>query len=314
MRQTLHTLENTDCAPLALTIGNFDGVHIGHQAMIDCLVKNAQIHHLRPAAMTFSPHAKVLFGHCDNYLISSDEEKSQVLCQHGIEQLYQIPFNHAFSRLSAETFLNKLRQLPVKYLLVGEDFRFGYQGKGNWDYLVKYGKQHGIIIEQMPTVNFHSERVSSSRIRDHIRHASSHDDFLHIAELLGRPLSYSGLVKRGKQLGKTIGFPTANIYIPKTRLLPTGVFVVSVNVQNKNYWGMCNIGTNPTIDDDIPRRIEVHLLSFDGDLYDKKICVQPLVKLREEQRFNGVAELINQLEKDKQNSLAIIEKIKSHTE
>ncbi len=317
MKQTLHTLENIDDTPLALTIGNFDGVHIGHQAMMDCLVKNAEKHGLRPAAMTFSPHAKALFSSCENHLISSDEEKARVLFEHGIEQLYQIPFNQDFANLSPETFLDKLRQLPVKHLLVGEDFRFGHKGKGNWDYLLEYGKKHNIIVEQMPTIKFHGERVSSSRIRKHIFNAKTQQDFEHIGELLGRPLAYEGTVISGKKLGRTINFPTANIHLPQTRLLPAGVFVVTVQIETNTddrncslpLFGMCNIGTNPTVDGNIPRRMEVHLFDFDNNLYDKKIRIQPLEKLRDEKRFNGVEELVAQLQQDKKNSLSVIGEI-----
>lgn len=319
--QTLHTLINTDNKPLALTIGNFDGVHIGHQAMLDRLVKNAQIHQLQPAAMTFSPHAKALFDSCDNYLISSTEEKANILQQHHIQRLFQIPFNRQFAQISANDFLDKLqRQLQIKYLLVGADFRFGHQGKGDWHYLEQYCRQAGIITEQMPTVDFHGERVSSSRIRQQIRCATSPTEFQHIGELLGRPLRYRGMVTKGKQLGRTIDFPTANVQLPLTRLLPSGVFVVAAHIHTNEHatesykrvlYGMCNIGTNPTVETQGIRKIEVHLFDFNANLYGKILTIEPLAKIRDEQSFSSLTHLVSQLHQDKKDSLAIIQQINS---
>lgn len=300
--QILHSQQNPDNAPLALTIGNFDGVHLGHQAILKTLVKTAQQQQYRSAVMTFSPHAKIFFGHTIDFLISSDEEKAEAINHYDIHTLYQIPFDLQFSEIAANDFAHHLiHQLNVKYLLVGDDFRFGYQGRGNFELLAHICQQHDVQLQHTPTIRYAGERISSSRIRDAIKDCN----FDLVAALLGRRLSYSGKVISGKQLGRTLSYPTANIRLPEVRLLPDGVFAVRVTVpgQQSIYHGMCNIGHKPTVDNQEIRQIETHLFDFSGDLYGKTLTLEPVAKIRDEKKFDGVEALLAQLHQDKKDSL-----------
>lgn len=303
--QIVHSQHNTDNVPLALTIGNFDGVHLGHQAIVKTLVETAAAQGYRPAVMTFSPHAKIFFGNAINFLINSDAEKAALLSRYQIETLYQIPFDRQFSEIAANDFVLRLiHQLQVKYLLVGDDFRFGYQGRGNFELLSRLCQQHGVLVQNTPTIRYAGERISSSRVRAAIN--DSNFDLVEV--LLGRRLTYSGKVISGKQLGRTINYPTANIRLPETRLLPSGVFAVRVSIDeadnaNTVYQGMCNIGHKPTVDKDKIRQIETHLFDFSGDLYGKRLTIEPVAKIRDEQKFSGIEALLSQLHQDKKESL-----------
>ncbi len=310
--QIIHIPINENNTPIALTIGNFDGVHIGHQAILNKVVSVAQQKSYRSVAMTFSPHVKVFFGSTENFLINSDEEKASYIAEQGIDTLLQIPFDTEFSQLSADDFIDMLvYRLQVKYLLVGDDFRFGYQGIGDFNLLEKACQKHHIELQRTPTISYQNERVSSSRVRE----AIGNNDFDLVEKLLGRRLSYAGKVIQGKQLGRTIKFPTANITLPKNRLLPSGVFAVKVRITDdlsdrlsdnlsvlekpQTYNGMCNIGTKPTVSDENLRQIETHLFDFNQDLYGKTLHIEPIAKIRDEQKFNGIDELVAQLQKDK---------------
>lgn len=306
--QIIHTPINENNTPIALTIGNFDGVHIGHQAILNKVVSVAQQKGYRSVAMTFSPNAKVFFGNSENFLISSDKENASYIADIGIDTLLQIPFDTKFSQLSADEFIDMLvYRLRVKYLLVGDDFRFGYQGSGDFSLLEKACQKHHIELQRTPTISYQNERVSSSRVRE----AIGNNDFDLVEKLLGRRLSYTGKVIQGKQLGRTIKFPTANITLPKNRLLPNGVFAVKVHITDdlsdklsvspvsSIYYGMCNIGTKPTVSNENLRQIETHLFDFNQDLYGKTLHIEPIAKIRDEQKFNGIDELVAQLEKDK---------------
>lgn len=303
--QIIESLNNPDKHPIALTIGNFDGVHIGHQAILQAIVSVAKTKNYVPAAMTFAPHAKVFFKQLNNFLISSNQEKALHIAEQGISTLYQIPFNQAFSQMRAEQFINHLmHDLNVKYLLVGNDFRFGYQGKGDFDLLKHTGNQHNIGVVKTPTIYHHNQRVSSSRVRDRINAC----DFDAVADLLGRRLTYTGTVIYGNQLGRTINFPTANIQLPDSRILPKGVFAVKVMIENDNkpHYGMCNIGTKPTIDSGHHRQLETHLFDYNADLYNKSLNIEPITKIRDEKKFDNIDALAKQIAQDKQDCLKFL--------
>ncbi|PID65110.1 MAG: riboflavin biosynthesis protein RibF [Gammaproteobacteria bacterium] len=310
--QIIHSLNNPDNLPLALTIGNFDGVHIGHQAILNTLVQTAKQQQYQPAVMTFTPHAKVFFGKSTDFLISSDEEKADWMARHEVATLLQIPFNHAFSKIDAVDFIDLLiHQLHVNYLLIGDDFRFGYQGRGSFELLSRMCAAQHISLQHTPTILYDGQRVSSSRVRQAIKAA----DFDLVEHLMGRRLQYNGKVIRGKQLGRTIDFPTANIYLPQTRLLPDGVFAVRVYIEDGSicYHGMCNIGTKPTVDNSQRRQIETHIFDFSDDLYSKTITIEPVEKIRDEVKFNGMDALIKQLHDDKITALAVFKSISNTT-
>lgn len=303
--EMIYSLTNRAEVPLALTIGNFDGVHIGHQAIINKLVNIADKKQIQPAVMTFSPNAKVFFGESSNFLISSDQEKAEQLAQRGVKWLFQIPFDLSFSQIPAIDFVELLiHRLHINYLLVGDDFRFGYQGQGDYHLLEKLCAKHHIGLQHTPTLHLEHHRVSSSRVRQAIKHC----EFDLVAQLLGRRLSYQGKVIKGQQLGRTLDFPTANIHLPSSRLLPRGVFVVQARIQGekKSYSGMCNIGVKPTVSQKKVRQIEVHLFDFNNDLYGKELIIEPIQKIRDEQTFNSLEALAKQLHQDKTVACSIL--------
>ena len=300
--QIIQTLTNREKHPLALTIGNFDGVHIGHQAILKSLVSIANQQNYHPAAMTFTPHAKIYFAKNKDFLITDDDEKARLIAKQHIKILYQIPFNAEFSKITASAFIEKLiYPLNVKCLLVGDDFRFGNNGEGDFYLLSKICQRHGITLQHAPTIKHAGVRVSSSQTRAAIKSV----DFDLVKALLARPLVFRGEVIKGKQLGRAIDFPTANIRLSDWCILPEGAFVVRVKIKGnkKSYGGMCNIGTKPTLDNQPVRLIEVHLLNFNANLYGKILTIEPLIKIRDEKKFKNIDELIQQLKKDKQFSL-----------
>lgn len=301
--QIIRTLTAANDQPLALTIGNFDGVHIGHRAILEKLVIAAEQSQFVPAAMTFAPHAKVFFGKATDFLINSDAEKAELIAEQGIQTLFQIPFDDDFSRMTPEAFVEALiDDLNVKFLLVGDDFRFGYQGRGDFSLLSRVCEVHDVAVQHTPTIRLGDKRVSSSRVRQAIKAS----DFATTEMLLGRRLTYRGEVITGKKLGRQINFPTANVRLPQTRLLPDGVFAVRVTVNKQTYGGMCNIGTKPTVDDTQTRQIEVHLFDFNNDLYGQTIVIEPLAKIRDEQQFSNVDKLVVQLGRDKLSALKLL--------
>ncbi len=301
--QIINTLDNSERQPLALTIGNFDGVHLGHQTILQTVVDIARAEQVAPAVMTFCPHAKVFFGNARDFLITSDAEKAELMAQQHIARLYHIPFTADFAQMSAEDFVDALiHRLHVKHLLVGDDFRFGYRGQGDFALLTRMCQQHGVSLASTPTITYQGERISSSRVRQAIKASN----FLLVQQLLGRELRYTGKVITGKQLGRTIAFPTANVQLPRARLLPDGVFAVKIHIEGEvtPYYGMSNIGTKPTVDNSNTRQIETHIFDFTGDLYHKTLSITPVKKLRDEVKFSGVDALIQQLHRDKANALA----------
>jgi len=296
-------MENPDRLPLALTVGNFDGVHIGHQAIMALICRIADARGLTAALMTFSPHPQVFFAGRDNYLLTSDSEKLQLIEASGIECLYQLSFDEGLAKTSARDFMQQLiDDMAVAYLLVGEDFRFGYQGQGDVHLLKATCRDLGVTVADAPTVAYQGCRVSSSRVRKAIRAA----DFELVECLLGKPLCYRGEVVTGRRLGRKIGFPTANIIYPLEQLLPNGVFAVRVKLPGDHYVdGMCNIGYSPTVGVGI-RKIEVHLFDFAGELYGQTIAVTPVSKIRDEQKFLNLSALTQQLKVDEASAKMLL--------
>ncbi|MPV85641.1 riboflavin biosynthesis protein RibF [Ostreibacterium oceani] len=313
--QIIHSLENPTKNPIALTIGNFDGVHIGHQAIFKQLRIAANARQLTPAAMTFTPHARHLFHEIDNYLITTPHAKSALIQQAGIDLLWEINFDEAFARLSADAFIARLiEQLQVKYVLIGDDFRFGHRGEGDFAHLQSACERANITVEQSPTVNWQGERVSSSRIRAAIQSAQ----FDVARQLLGRDLCYRETVIYGQQIGRTLDYPTANLSFDQTLCLPNGVFAVSVGIDESAFnesafdenacidadtthplrWpALCNIGKKPTIGHH-QRLVEVHILDFNQSLYGKSLTIYPHKKLRNEQTFADLTALKAQIQAD----------------
>lgn len=287
--QILRHIPSTTQAPCALAIGNFDGMHLGHQALLQTLMQTAQAQHLIPAVMTFEPHPRELFTP-DNApsRLCSLREKLEYFANAGAERVYVCAFNQRFAKVTAEDFMQRiLRQsLNAETILVGEDFRFGAKRAGSTQDFVHAGFQ----LIKLPQVDLGGERVSSTRVRS----ALAHDLLEEAAMLLGRSYSISGKVVHGAQRGRQLGFPTANVHMRHERPALTGVYAVKLDGLN----AVANLGVRPTIAGVPKLSLEVHVLDFKADLYGRHVHVEFLHKIREEMKFDGLDALKAQIAKD----------------
>lgn len=289
-----------------VTSGTFDGVHLGHQKILSRLQEVCAATQGESVLITFHPHPRmVIQGAKDLQLLSTIDEKIALLEANGVQHLLIIPFNREFSELSSEQFIHKILidTIGTKKLVIGYDHRFGRNREGGFDYLQQNAHRYGFEIEEIPRQDLDHVTVSSSKIRKSLLEGDVH----HADEFLGRPYSLSGTIVKGKQLGRTIGYPTANIQIPEEyKLVPAnGVYAVQVLYQGQVLGGMLNIGTRPTVDGTF-RTIEVNIFEFDKEIYGEKLTVQFVQKIRNEQKFNGIDELKGQLFKDKQVALDLL--------
>lgn len=281
-----------------LTIGNFDGVHRGHQALLAKLTDKAHATGLPSAVLTFEPHPREFFAH-DNRprRLTSLREKIQLLASRGVDRLYIARFNTRFAALTAEQFIEDvlIHGLGVRHLLIGDDFCFGKGRVGNFTMLNAAGQQAGFTVEAMHTLVHEGERVSSSAVRA----ALLEGDMPHAARLLGRPYSISGRVMHGDKIGRTIGFPTANIQLKHRSPPLMGIYTVSVDgLADKPWPGVASVGVRPTINDAGRPSLEVHLFDWAGDCYDAHLRVNFLVKQRDEERYDNLADLTAQIARD----------------
>lgn len=289
-----------------VTSGTFDGVHLGHQKILSRIKEVCATIGGESVLITFHPHPRmVIQGAKDLQLLTTIEEKITLLEANGVQHLLIIPFNREFSELSSEEFIHKILidTIGTKKLVIGYDHRFGKNREGGFDYLQTNAQRYGFEIEEIPRQDLDHVTVSSSKIRKSLLEGD-----VHLAdEFLGRPYSLSGTIVKGKQLGRTIGYPTANIQIPEEyKLVPAnGVYAVQVLYQGQSYGGMLNIGTRPTVDGTF-RTIEVNIFEFDKEIYGEKLTVQFVQKIRNEQKFNGIVELKAQLVEDKIVALDIL--------
>jgi riboflavin kinase / FMN adenylyltransferase len=292
-----------------VTQGTFDGVHIAHQVIINRVKEIAKEVGGETVLMTFDPHPRmVLFP--DEHglkLLSTLDEKIIALEKEGIDHLVVIPFTKAFSNQSSLQFIRDVvvDKIGTKVLVIGYDHRFGKNREGTFEHLKEFSPVYGFEVVEIPEQDVEEVAISSTRIRN----ALEAGDVVMASKYLGRHYEISGRVVKGKQLGRTIGYPTANIHIenPNKQIPADGVYAVEVFVNNQWYGGMLNAGFRPTVDGKV-HAIEVHLFGFNTDLYDQIISIRYVDKLREEMRFNGLDELKNQLEKDKLHALAVLQK------
>lgn len=290
-------------APVALTIGNFDGVHLGHQAMIARLKRAARRLGVVACVMTFEPHPReVLTPDHAPARLTNLREKLVQLARLGVDRVQICRFDRAFANITAKSFVTHilLQEMDVRWLLIGEDFRFGARRSGNIDLLQQYfvdtGKRE---LEVMAPVMLDDQRVSSTAIR----HALVDGNLAWAAELLGRPFSISGRVVGGLKLGKKLGFPTANIHLKDRYPLPNGIFVVEANWRNdsnvvQRVRGVASLGVRPTILESAHPVLEAYLFDFDGDIYGKHLQIEFLHRLRDEQKFPDMTTLVAQIEQD----------------
>ena len=287
-------LQHRGCA---LTIGNFDGVHRGHRAIIQHLRQAARERDLPATLLTFEPQPREFFSHdTPPARLTRLREKLALLADSGLERVVCLHFDQNLATTPAAAFIDELlvARLDVRYLLVGDDFRFGHRGQGTIDTLRQAGAHHGFQVARLDTYRILDERVSSSRIREHLIRG----ELEAAATLLGRPYTISGRVRHGDHLGRQLGFPTANVDLGGHRPALNGVFAVRVHGPGTvPRFGMANVGTRPTVHG-LESRLEAHLFDFSGNLYGQRLTVEFLHRTRPEQRFASVDELRGQLQRD----------------
>ena len=290
-----------------ITLGTFDGVHLGHQAIFKKLVSATENGTYESFVLTFYPHPRmVLNQEGAMHLLNTIEEKTILLEKFGIDHLIVHPFDDAFSKLSAEAFVKNILvdQLNIHKIIIGYDHRFGENRSANITDLIHFGKQYNFEVEQINAEEINEITVSSTKIRTALL-----DGAIELAnQYLGYDYFFSGTVMKGKQLGRTIGFPTANIKLSETyKLIPkNGVYIVYSTLNNKRVYGMMNIGHNPTVGEN-NKTIEVHYFDVNEDLYDKIITVAFLKFIRTEEKFDSIDALKIQLNKDQEFSKNYIE-------
>jgi len=284
--------------PLALSLGMFDGVHLGHKSIIDELIKVSSKNNLETAILTFWPHPRFVFNpNEDLKLLNTLDEKTELMAQYAIQNLFLKEFDEEFRNLTGEEFVRQILvdKLNVKYLIIGYDHSFGKNKSGNFELLQKLSKELDFEVEQMEAINIHENNISSTKIRN----ALLNGNILEANEMLGYSYSVSGTVIHGKKIGRTIGYPTANIETENLKLLPKkGAYIVEVFLKDQQYKGMLSIGTNPTVNGK-KLTVEVYILDFDGDIYEENITIKFRDFLHEEIKFEGLEKLIERLDEDK---------------
>jgi riboflavin kinase / FMN adenylyltransferase len=292
-----------------LTLGTFDGVHIGHKKILEKVIQNTTGNEYESLVLTFFPHPRmVLQEKSEIKLLNTIPEKIDLLDKIGIQNLVIHPFDENFSRLTAEEFVSSILvdQFHIHKIIIGYDHRFGRNRTANIDDLIAFGEKYNFEVEQISAQEIDDISVSSTKIRKALL-----DGKMDLAnEYLGYEYFLTGTVSKGKQLGRTIGFPTANLIIKEQyKLIPlNGVYVVKSIINGTTVFGMMNIGFNPTVGGN-SLSVEVHYFDFDSDLYDQKIKVSILHYIRSEENFKTLDLLTKQLEKDKNSALAYLNKI-----
>ena len=284
-----------------ITIGVFDGIHLAHKALIDTMIKYKQNHNVYIGVMTFDPHPDFVLSKRDNDgYITPINQKIQMFEDLGIDYLFLINFNKSIASLDYESFYDKFLK-DFKFFVVGSDFRFGYKALGDAKYL-KEKKNESIILDE---IKKDDEKISSSLIRELLNKG----EIKKVNNILGHPYELFGKVVKGAHIGTSLGFPTANIDLSDDYMsIKSGVYLSKVCIKDDKheYFGMCNIGNNPTLNYVIRKRLEVHIIDYNYQLYDKEISVKLIDYLREEKKFDNKEELINQIKKDRDNAIEIL--------
>lgn len=290
-----------------VTSGTFDGVHLGHQKILHRIREIARSMEGETVLITFWPHPRLVLYPEEHKLrlLSTFEEKAKLLRQFGIDHLVTIPFTKEFSQLTSKEFIEEVivNKIQTKKLVIGYDHRFGKNREGSFEYLKENCSSYGFELEEISRQDVDEIGVSSTKIRQ----ALESGDIETANSYLGRPYELNGLVVKGQQIGRSIGFPTANVHIPNDyKLIPKdGVYAVEASVNGSIYKSMLNIGNRPTVDGS-KKSVEAHLFDFQGDLYDKQITIYLKAYLREEQKFENLEGLKAQLHKDQQRAKLIL--------
>lgn len=304
--RSINDFKTTDNKKTIVTLGTFDGVHIGHKKIIEKLILNASIHGCESLILTFFPHPRmVLQEKSEIMLLNTLDEKIQLLEKTGLDNLIIHPFDESFSRLTAEEFVAEILigKFNIHKIIIGHDHRFGRNRTADINDLTLFGKQYGFEVEQISAQEIDAVAVSSTKIRTALNNGN-----INLANLfLGYNYCLSGTVVKGKQLGRTIGYPTANIKIDQDyKLLPKiGAYAIKSTIENQTVFGMMNIGHNPTLGEN-SLTVEVHFFDFDTDLYGQTIDISVIGFLRDEQKFGSLDLLKDQLFKDRQHALSLL--------
>ncbi|TAE38913.1 MAG: bifunctional riboflavin kinase/FAD synthetase [Runella slithyformis] len=296
-----HHITDFQTLPNAIvTIGTFDGVHLGHQKILKRLVEIAELTNGETVVLTFWPHPRMVVSKDSQNLrlLSTLDEKIEFLSQNGVQHLVVIPFTREFSELSSEEFVQQIlvETIGTKKLVIGYDHHFGRNREGSFEYLQQNALRYGFEIEEISRQEIDNLTVSSTKIRQ----ALLEGNIQTANELLQRQYSFTGLVAKGRQLGRTLGFPTANVQVSEAfKLIPAdGVYAVRVQVRHQMYGGVMNIGLRPTVSG-MGRTQEVHIFDFNEDIYGEKIVVVLVAYIRAEQKFEGLDALKAQIELDR---------------
>jgi riboflavin kinase/FMN adenylyltransferase len=280
------------------TIGAFDGVHLGHQTLLRKLREEGEKLGLPAVVICFEPLPREYFAPVEAPArLMSFREKLHALAEMGVERVLRINFNERFCALSAQAFVDAVivRGLGMQYVVVGDDLRYGAGRKGDIRSMRRAGEAHGFAVVDTPSVKVAGERVSSSRIRQELENA----DFELAGRLLGRPFSMSGKVCYGRQLGRTLGVPTANVELHRIKAPIAGVYAVEVaGINGRLYHGVANVGVRPTVGDRHKAILEVHMFDFDGDIYGRRITVLFRHKIRDERKFDSLEALEKNIRAD----------------
>ncbi len=297
--QILRSVPDAAASPIALTIGNFDGVHLGHQVMLDRLRAAASTRGLPACVMTFEPHPREFFAPDQAPVrLTTLREKLETLGQHGVDRVQVCRFNFALAQVTAQEFIERIlvRGMGVRWLQVGDDFRFGARRVGDLAMLKTFAPRHGYEVEAIPTVLLDGERVSSTAVRD----ALTAGNMAKAARLLGRPYSIRGRVVHGDQLGRKLGFPTANVQMKHNRPPLSGIFAVEFHrADGERLRGVASLGVRPTVRAQGAMPVlEVYLFDFGAEIYGEQVRVDFLHKFRDEAKYVDVETLKQQIARD----------------
>ena len=289
---------NNQFSQCVLTLGNFDGVHLGHQQLINHLIEQGKKLNLPTVVMLFEPQPLEFFSKQNAPArLTSFKEKVQLIEKLGIDYIIAVPFTQTFANMSAANFIQDwlINQLQAKYIVIGDDFRFGHERKGDITLLQQYTHNNQFAVESMPTFVYNTLRVSSTAVRE----ALFNSDFKLAHCLLGRHYTIQGKVVHGNALARQLGFPTANIHLNRSKPALQGVYLVKVRncCDDQHYHGIANIGIRPTIQGK-KAILEVNLFDFSGDIYGQYLDVTFVCKLRDEKKFDSLADLKQQISQD----------------
>lgn len=283
-----------------VTLGKFDGIHIGHQMLLNHVIELKQQGY-QSVMFTFSLHPYNLFSEKEFSMIYTNEEKLHKLQEEGLDVLIAYPFTKETAALEPEEFIEEVlvKKVDAKVIVVGNDFCFGKNRRGNVDLLIRHASKYGYKVYAYEKVEYNGRVVSSTRVREEITKGNMEA----VNKMLAKPFSIRGVVVHGRKLGRTLGMPTINMIPPEDKLLPpNGVYAATIEIDGKNYYGVSNIGQKPTVSDERRTGLETFIFDYEGDLYGRELEVCLYYHQRPEMKFNGIDELKAQMEQDIQNA------------